>query len=101
MRLAQKRPLSILFSLSGDQNKASSRVRGFWIAEALGDLGVQCTLRWEHAKGDLMRFALEIHRHDAVFFQKTYSRYHRWLMTLAKMLGKLTYTDLDDSPSRT
>ncbi len=90
----------VLFSLCGDLNKASSRVRGFWIAEALEQLGVHCTLRWKHTKPDLVRFALEVHRHDAVIFQKTYSRYHRWLMVLANLLGKKTYLDLDDAPSR-
>ncbi|MCP3954882.1 MAG: glycosyltransferase family 4 protein, partial [Desulfobacterales bacterium] len=44
--------------------------------------------------------ALELPRHDAVIFQKTYSRYHRWLMAYANFLGKKTYLDLDDAPSR-
>ncbi|MFC1775869.1 glycosyltransferase family 4 protein [Pseudomonadota bacterium] len=101
MSLKEKNPIKVLFYLSGDQNKASSRVRGFWIAEALEQINVQCTLRWKRSKLNLFRFALEIPRHDTVIFQKTYSRYHRWLMMLANAIGKLTYLDLDDAPSRT
>jgi len=91
----------ILFSLSGDNNKASSRVRGFWITEALEKQGVRCSLRWRSSKIDLLRFAFEMFWHDAVIFQKTYSRYHRWLMKLAKMMGRCCYIDIDDAPSKT
>ncbi len=90
----------MLFSLCGDRNKASSRVRGFWIAEEFEQLGLRCTLRWEDSKLNLLLFAGEIFWHDTIFFQKTYSRYHRWLMLLAKILGKHSYIDLDDTPSR-
>lgn len=73
MTLNSEDQLSLLISLSGDQNKASSRVRGFWVAEALEQLGVNCVLRWKQSKRGLIRFALEIPRSDAVIFQKTYS----------------------------
>jgi len=93
--------LSVLFYLSGDSNKASSRVRGFWIAEGLEQLNVRCTLRWKDTKKDLAVFAYEMLHHDAIIFQKTYSRYHRWSMALARLMGKQTYLDLDDAPSKT
>lgn len=92
---------SILFSLSGDKNIASSRVRGFWVAKELERFGIRCTLQTKHTKLDLFRFALKTPRHDTVIFQKTYSRYHRWLMAMARMMGKRTYLDLDDAPSKT
>lgn len=93
--------LKLLFSLCGDRNKASSRVRGFWIAEELEKLGLHCSLRWKHSKLNLFFFAWEILRYDVVVFQKTYSRYHRWLMVLTNILGKRTFLDLDDAPSKT
>jgi len=93
--------MRLLISLCGDSNKASSRVRGFWIAEALENQGVQCSLRWQSGKLDLLRFAFEMMGHDAILFQKTYSRYHRWLMRLAKLMGKRCYIDIDDAPSKT
>ncbi|MDX8396596.1 MAG: glycosyltransferase family 4 protein [Mariprofundaceae bacterium] len=92
--------LRVLFYLCGDSNKASSRVRGFWIAEALKEQGDHCTLRWNDSKIDLLCFALAIPGHDIIIFQKTYSSYHRWLMKLAKMMGKRCYIDIDDAPSK-
>ena len=101
MPLKSEAKLSILFILSGDQNKASSRVRGFWIAEALAHLNIRCTLRWKNSRLNLLWFAFEMQRYDSIIFQKTYSRYHRWLMGLARIMGKQTYLDLDDAPSKT
>ncbi len=86
--------------MCGDRNQASSRVRGFWIAEELEIQGVQCTLHWDNSRLGLMRFAMKLTKHDAIIFQKTYSRYHRWLMAYANFLGKKTYLDLDDAPSK-
>jgi len=93
--------LKVLFLLCGDHNKASSRVRGFWIAEALNEEGVFCKLLWKDGKLDLLRIAIEIPMYDAIVFQKTYSRYHRWLMAFAQMMGKRCYMDIDDAPSKT
>jgi glycosyltransferase involved in cell wall biosynthesis len=90
----------ILFILSGDRNKASSRVRAFWIADEFQRRGIQCTLRWDDSRLGILKLAFEIPSHDVIIFQKTYSRYHRWLMAFAKALGKKTYLDIDDAPSR-
>jgi len=98
--VADKR-LQILFLLCGDSNKASSRVRGFWIAETLETQGCFCTLRWRSGKLDMLLLALQLIRYDVVIFQKVYSRYHRWLMALARGMGKLCYLDIDDAPSKT
>lgn len=99
--MKQLKRIAVLFSLCGDRNKASSRVRGFWIAEELEQLGLRCTLRWKDSKLNLLFFAWEIFKNDVIVFQKTYSRYHRWLMVFANMLGKRTFLDLDDAPSKT
>ena len=89
----------ILFILSGNRNKASSRVRGFWIAEELQKQGISCTLRWDNSRWGIFKLVFKILFHDIIFFQKTYSRYHRWLMVFAKRFGKKTYLDIDDAPS--
>jgi glycosyltransferase involved in cell wall biosynthesis len=92
--------LKIIFVLSGNSTKASSRVRGFWLAEELKKMGSSCTLRWRDSKFALILLLLELVLHDVIIFQKTYSRYHRWLMAYAKYLGKSVYFDIDDAPSR-
>jgi glycosyltransferase involved in cell wall biosynthesis len=92
--------MEVLFCLLGSENKASSRVRGFWIAEELEHFGLHCNLRYKHGKLNLLLFALEVLRNDVVIFQKTYSRYHRWLMLFANVIGKRTFLDLDDAPSK-
>lgn len=91
----------ILLSLCGDRNKASSRVRGYWIAEDLEKRGVKCTLIVSEGRAAMAKIAAAIPSHDVIVFQKTYSKYHRWLMAFANRLGKKTILDLDDAPSRT
>jgi glycosyltransferase involved in cell wall biosynthesis len=75
-------------------------VRGYWIAEELKSLGHSVSLRVTAGKAAYLAFASEIRKHDAVIFQKTYSRYDLWLVTLARLLGKRVLFDIDDAPSR-
>ena len=90
----------ILFCLCGDARKASSRVRGYWVAEELERQGCSCTIMHDQTKLGLIRLAAAMPRHDVIVFQKTYSRYHRGLIHYAKHLGKRVYLDIDDAPSR-
>ncbi len=92
---------SVLFILLGGPDKASSRVRGYWIADELENLGYDCTLRKGSTGAEILLAALSIFSHDIIIFQKTYSRYHRYLMRLCLLLGKTAYMDIDDFPSRT
>jgi glycosyltransferase involved in cell wall biosynthesis len=89
-----------LFYLCGDRNKASSRVRGYWIAEVLETHSVKCSIEYHHSKAALLYFLFRIVFYDVIFFQKTYSRWHCWLMCWASFLKKTTFLDLDDAPSR-
>lgn len=89
-----------LFYLCGDRNKASSRVRGYWIAEELEERGMRCSLEPRHTKRALVSFVFKVPFHDVVVFQKTYSRWHVLLERWARLLGKKTILDLDDAPSR-
>jgi len=91
---------NILFVLTGDRSKASSRVRGFWIAEELELFGCHCNLTWDNSKFNILKMAFEVLKYDAVIFQKTYSRYHLLLLLWAKLLGKKVFLDIDDAPSR-
>ena len=91
---------SYIFYLCGDSSKASSRVRGYWVAEELTSRGLECCLESRHTKLALISFALKLPFYDVVIFQKTYGRWHLMLQRLATFLGKTTIFDLDDAPSR-
>lgn len=90
-----------LFILTGNRDKASSRVRGFWIAEKLRCLGGRYHIQTKHSKLSLLKLFIIVPFFDSVIFQKVYSRYHIYLMMWADFLGKKTYLDIDDAPSRT
>ena len=92
--------MRILFILSGNKSKASSRVRGFWIAEELEKIGCKCSLNWENDKPELLKNFFEILRYDVIIFQKTFSRYHLLLLIYSRILGKKVFVDIDDAPSR-
>lgn len=91
--------MRILYSLAGTSLKASSRVRGYWVAEELIRLGHVCTLMPQLKRSDIIKLAREIIRHDVIIFQKTYGRYDNYLQSFAIALGKATYVDIDDAPS--
>lgn len=91
--------MKICFALAGNASKASSRVRGYWISEELEALGHFCTLKPQENRRALIKLVFSILRHDVIVFQKTFGRYHHWLLLFAKLLGKRTYIDIDDAPS--
>jgi glycosyltransferase involved in cell wall biosynthesis len=102
MVAANKLPRStrILFLLAGGRDKASSRVRGFWIAEALESLGYSTSTIVADSRGALARAAAAIPQFDAVVFQKAFSKWHLMLLRMASMAGRKTVVDLDDWPAR-
>lgn len=93
--------LKVLFYLLGDRNKASSRVRGFWMAEELEKLGIRCSVVYGQSRLSLVQCLRKLPFHNVVYFQKNCSRWHVRLMEIANCLGKKTLYDLDDIPSRT
>lgn len=93
--------LRVLFSLAGGPLKASSRVRGYWIAEALEKRGHEVTLTHVTNKLGYLALAKQILKNDVVVFQKAYSRYDPVLVKWARLCGKKTFFDIDDAPSRT
>ncbi|MDM8553364.1 glycosyltransferase family 4 protein [Desulfococcaceae bacterium HSG7] len=92
--------LKILFNLLGDRNKASSRVRGFWMAEELEKRGMTCSIVSGPNMTALLRCLTKLPGHDVIYFQKNCSKWHVRLMAIANLLGKKTLFDLDDFPSR-
>lgn len=92
---------SVLFILLGNENKASSRVRGYWIAEELEELGISVRLFTRNTALGMMFLFVLIPFYQNIVFQKTYSKYHLLLCKWAKLLGKTTALDIDDSPSIT
>lgn len=96
----REQKLSILINLCGTRDKASSRVRGYWIGEELEALGHRVTYFNTFKRSDYLRLAFEIPKHDIIIFQKSYSRYDIKLVQWARLNGKVSYFDIDDAPSR-
>ena len=92
--------MSFLFILSGNVNKASSRVRGYWVAKQLRLKGKRVKTLDNRAHLSLVLALLFIPFYKIIVFQKTYSRYHITLMKWAKIWSKTCLLDIDDAPSR-
>ena len=92
--------LRIAFILLGDRNKASSRVRGYWIGEELEALTHHVSYHNTQLRQDYLRIFPVVMRHDILIFQKQYSRYDVALLRMAKLMGKRVFFDIDDAPSR-
>ncbi len=90
----------VLFSLCSDESKASSRVRGYWITDELEKLNCQIYRCPQKSRISLVKLLLLTLRVDTIIFQKTYGRYHLWILKLSKILGKKSFIDIDDAPSR-
>lgn len=92
--------LKIAFLLLGDSNKASSRVRGYWIGEELEALGHQVSYQNTQSRLDYLWMLTVVLRHDVLIFQKQYTRYDVALQRIARAFGKRVFFDIDDAPSR-
>ena len=92
--------MKLLFILAGNETKASSRVRGYWIAKELKKLGHKSTLLPHQGISTILKALILLLFSDVVIFQKTYSKYHLFLLKIAKVLSKQCYIDIDDAPSR-
>ena len=92
--------LRVLFFLLGSVNKASSRVRGFWIADELKRLGAKCTIVCGNDRISFLRCLMKLPGYATVYMQKRCSRWDYYLMRLANLLGKQTVFDIDDAYSR-
>lgn len=93
--------MNILWVLLGREDKASSRVRGYWIAEALKARGHSVRIRHMERRLQYLSLLAAARTADAVIFQKKYGRYDLMAARLLRRLGKKVFFDIDDAPSRT
>lgn len=91
----------VLFHLLGDARKASSRVRGYWIAEELQMLGHDVSFHSSQRRMDYWSLFKKGLRVDTIVFQKRYSRYDVAIARILGRLGKTVLFDIDDRPSNT
>lgn len=75
-------------------------MRVYWIADELAKLGFSVRAVVSDRRTKLMGSFFLIPFFDVIVFQKVFSRYHLWLLLIARILGKKTYIDIDDAPSR-
>ncbi|KIC35676.1 glycosyltransferase family 4 protein [Leisingera sp. ANG-M7] len=93
--------MTILWVLLGRRDKASSRVRGYWVAEALKARGHSVQIRHTEHRLQYLSLLAAARQADAVIFQKKYGRYDLLAARLLRLLGKTVLFDIDDAPSRT
>ena len=93
--------MRVLFFLLGSRHKASSRVRGFWVAEELENIGMRCKIIYGEDRGVFLWCLKKLPFADILFIQKRYSRWDYYLIRLAGCLGKKIIFDMDDAYSKT
>lgn len=93
--------MRVLWNVLGDRKQASSRVRGYWIAEALEEHGVTSEFILTRTRGSFITLFFRLLCFDVVVFQKQYTRWHVLIAKWARILGKTVVFDIDDAPSRT
>ena len=92
------RKLRFLFCLRGDRTRASSRVRGYWIAEELERLGHECTVLETRQRGNMLAYLRALASHDVAIFQKRTGRRDPLMVQFARSLRVRTLYDIDDLP---
>ena len=76
-------------------------MRGFYVAEELRKHGITCNIIYGRGIIQYIRFLFNIAVHDIVYFQKRYSGADIGLNRLARLMGKITFFDIDDAPGET
>jgi len=91
--------MKTLFFLKYSRKQASSRVRGFYVAEELKRKGIDCAVIHGYGKNVYLRFLLNLMKYDIIYFQKRYSEIDLKLNKLSRLMGRKTIFDIDDAPS--
>ena len=91
--------MNVLFFLRYFRDQASSRVRGFDMADELKRRGVKCAVIHGYGKRVYMNFMVNLPRYEVVYFQKRYTPVDIKLNRIARMLGRKTIFDMDDHPA--
>jgi len=90
--------MKILFFLRYSRDQASSRVRGFYVAEELKKKGIDYDIICGYGKKVYAKFLLKFMNYDIIYFQKLYTGIDIKLNKLARFMGKKTIFDIDDAP---
>jgi glycosyltransferase involved in cell wall biosynthesis len=93
--------MKVLFLLKYNRDKASSRVRGFYVADGINRMNIKSSILSGENNQKYFRFLPKLINHNAVFFQKCYTNRDLHLNKLSRFLGKKTFFDLDDAPGGT
>lgn len=90
---------SIIFLLSGDITKASSRYRGYYIIDKLKQKGIYCKAL--HGSNLIFYFKviLILIRFQVIYIQKKFNKLDIIIAKISIFLGKIVIFDIDDSPS--
>lgn len=89
----------VLFILLGNRHKASSRVRGFWVADELARFGIKSSIVFGEDRASFFRYLFKLPWYDILYIQKRCSRWDYYLLRVAGYLGKRTIFDIDDAYS--
>lgn len=92
--------MKILFFLCYSRDQASSRTRGFYVAEELKKKGIDCDIICGYGKKIYAKFLLKFLNYDIIYFQKRFIGIDIKLNKLARLMGKKTIFDIDDAPGR-
>jgi len=93
--------MRILFCLRYNRDQASSRVRGFYIAEELKRRGLRCDVIHGYGWKVHMTFLVNLLRYDIIYFQKRFLALDLKLNKLARLAGRKSFFDIDDAPGGT
>jgi len=90
--------MRILMMLKYNKDQASSRVRGFYVADELKSRNISYTIIFGYKLISFFEFLLKFWFYNVIYFQKRYSRKDLVLIKLSRIFGKTVIFDLDDSP---
>jgi len=90
--------MKTLFFCRYSIDKASSRVRGFYVAEELARRGFEVDVVWGASVWVYVKFLFKAVFSDVVIFQKHYTFIDVYLNRFLRWVGKKTIFDIDDAP---